>query len=322
MNEHNAPALGVLVTVALVAAVSLLFSSLYVVDVTEQVVITEFGKPVREASEPGLKLKKPFVQKVNRLEKRILAWDGDPGRMPTKDKKNINIDVWARWRITKARVFFEALRTVERGHKILDDLVDSAVRDIVGGNNLIEVVRLTNRELKYEVEDEDFDQRKQEYRVDTGRTEMEQEIMRKASERLEETYGMTLVDVKIKRINYVENVRKSVYDRMKAERQRIASRYASEASEQSEIILGETNRELASIEGEGSQKSQEIKGKADAEAIQIFGDAFGKGAEFYAFLRALESYKTSFGESTELVLSTDNPFLQWLRQGAEVEKPQ
>jgi len=323
MRLHKGRIAGAAVILVLICLGVLWAACTYTVSEIEQVVITQFGRPVREVTEPGLKFKKPFVQMVNRLEKRILAWDGEPDRMPTKDKKNIYIDVWARWKITKPMQFFTAVRTTQRGQKILDDIVDSVVRDVVGKYNLIEVVRSTNRKLVYEIEDKVQEDRAHRYNVEVGRAKMEEEILDKSSRALDEdTYGMKLVDVKIKRINYVESVRKSVYKRMEAERLRIAARYASEAEEQREIILGETQKELAVIQGDGEQKSKEIKGKADAEAIKIYGEAFSKDPEFYAFLRALEAYKAALTKDTELILSTDSPFLKWMREEMKLSKPQ
>jgi membrane protease subunit HflC len=230
----------------------------------------------------------------------------------------IFIDTWARWRIVDPQRFFTACTTMDGGQKTLDDLVDSAVRDVVGSHNLIEVVRSSNRELVYEAEDDIEEDRPQQANIDVGREKMEQAVREKAGRGLTEKYGIELVDVRIKRINYVESVRKSVYERMIAERDRIAARYDSEAEEQRDIILGETNKELAIIEGEGEEKSKKVRGEGDAEAIKIYGEAMSKDPEFYALLRALEAYRTSFSTQTEIILTTDSPFLKFMEQHLEM----
>ena len=301
---------------ALLVVVALILgkASLYTVQEGEQVVITEFGKPVVVETEAGLKFKKPFIQQVHRLEKRLLPWDGDPENMQTRDKKRIFIDVWARWRIVDPMKFFRALRTQRRGFRILDDLVDSAVRDVVARYNLIEVVRSSNRQLLYESEElakhgaaaaRDV--------VTAGRAQMESEILSVASVDLKERYGMQLTDVHIKRINYIESVRRTVYDRMKSERMQIARLYESEAEEEKNKIIGLTRKELDEIEGEMQQRAAEIRGDADAEVIRISAEAYSKSPEFYEFLRRLEAYKKTLGVGTRLVLSTDNEFLRQLR---------
>jgi len=283
--------------------------SLYTVQEGEQAVITQFGRPVRVVTEAGLNVKTPFVQKVNRLEKRLLPWDGAAEDMQTRDKKRIFIDVWARWRIVDPMTFFKALRTERRGYGILDELVDSAVRDVVAGNNLIEAVRSTNDELEYESEELAKEAAARRETIQTGRGKMEEQVLKTASLDLKEQYGMELTDVHIKRINYVETVRQTVYDRMRSERMRIAQLFQSEAEEEKNRILGLTRKELDQIEGEMEQKSAEIRGEANAEVITIAAEAFSKSPEFYEFLRRLELYKLTLGQRTRLVLSTDNKLL-------------
>jgi membrane protease subunit HflC len=298
-----------IILVLIIVAAVLVGGSLYTVQEGEQAVITQFGRPVRAVTEAGLNVKTPFVQKVNRLEKRLLPWDGAPEDMQTRDKKRIFIDVWARWRIVDPMTFFKAVRTERRGYGILDELVDSAVRDVVAANNLIEAVRSTNDELRYESAELAKEAAARREMIETGRAKMEDRILKAASVDLEKQYGMELTEVHIKRINYVETVRQTVYDRMRSERMRIAQLFQSEAEEEKNRILGLTRKELDQIEGEMEQKSAEIRGEADAEVIAIAAEAFSKSPEFYEFLRRLELYRLTLGQRTRLVLSTDNELL-------------
>jgi membrane protease subunit HflC len=214
--------------------------------------------------------------------------------------------------------FFQAVRTEDRGYKILDDLVDSAVRDVVARNNLIEVVRSSNRQLLYESDELARDAASSQDRITVGRAKMEAEILTVASVGLKEQYGMELSVVHIKRVNYIESVRKTVYDRMKSERVRIAKLFESEAEEEKNRILGLTTKELDGIKGEQQQRAAEIRGRANAEVIRIAAEAYGKSPEYYEFLRHLETYKKTLGKGTRLVLSTDNDLLRHLR-GPAVE---
>ncbi|MHC4441616.1 MAG: protease modulator HflC [Planctomycetota bacterium] len=303
--------------ITLIAAVVLVVivggASVYTVKEGQQTVLTQFGKPVSVETEAGLKFKTPFIQKVHRLEKRLLPWDGEPENMQTRDKKRIFIDVWARWRIVEAKKYFQAVRTEQRGYKILDDLVDSAVRDVVARYNLIEAVRSTSRELLYESEELAKDAADKQVKIEAGRKKLETEIFKVASADLKDRYGMELTDVKIKRIDYNDAVRRTVYERMISERKRIAQLFESEGEEEKNRILGLMKKELDTIEGEMQQKSAEVRGAADAEVIRIAAEAFSKSPEFYKFLRQLEAYKIALSQSTQLILSTDNKFFGLLR---------
>ena len=299
-----------IVTLGVVVAADILYAGLYFVEEGQQIVITQFKKPVKIVSEAGLGFKIPFLQEIHRLEKRLLPWDGDPENMQTRDKKRIFIDVWARWRIIDPKKFFMDVQTEERGQKILDDIVDSAVRDVVARNNLIDVVRTSNEDLVYD-EAEEFSSTRDV--VKTGRAEMEREILRVASSNLAEQYGMELSGVQVKRVNYVESVRLTVYERMRSERTRIAKRYESEAEEEMNRILGQMKKELDVIEGETEQRSAEIRGQADAGVIQLTAEGYGKSPEFYKFLRQLEVFKKTFGRETRLILSTDSDLFQMLK---------
>ncbi|MBL7133662.1 MAG: protease modulator HflC [Phycisphaerae bacterium] len=294
-------------------------SSMYTIQEGKQAVITQFGKPVGEVTEAGLYFKVPFIQDVNRLEKRLLPWDGDPENMQTRDKKRIFIDVWARWRITDPMRFYQAVRTERRGYKILDDLVDASVRDVVASHNLIEVVRSSNRKLLYETEELEREAAEKHKSVETGREKMEEEILKSAGKELERgRYGMELTDVRIKRVNYIESVRNSVYERMQSERLRIAKLFESEAQEEKNRILGKMQKELEQITGEMQEKSAELRGNADAEVIEIAAKGFSQSPELFRFLRRIEAYKKSLGGGTRLILSTDNDFL---RDMVETKKP-
>ena len=290
-------------------AAILLSSSAYVVKEGKQVVVTQFGKPVDEVQDAGLHFKAPFIQEAYYLEKRLLPWDGMPESMQTKDKKRIDIDVWARWRIKDLMTFFVKVRNEERGQKILDDLVDSAVRDVVARHNLIDVVRKSNDELIYEIEE--LERTEADQVAGRGSDDVEDEILRGVD--LEE-YGMELVKVRIKRVNYVASVRATVYDRMISERLRIAKLYESEAQEEKSRILGQTQKELDQIEGEMEQKAAEIRGEADAQVILLTADAYGQSPEFYEFLQRLEVLKKTLGRDTRLILSTESALFRMLKE--------
>ncbi len=287
-------------------------SAMYVIPEGQQAVVLQFGRPVQERKEAGLYFKTPFIQEVHRLEKRLLPWDGDAENMVTHDKRNIDIDVWARWRIVDPMKFYKAVGTQRNGQQRLDEMVDSAVRDVIARNNLINAVRSTNNPLDYESEELKKDWETRREHVTTGREKIEKEIKQRADQKLEETYGMELVEVHIKRINYIPNVREKVYERMRSERMRIAKLYESQAEEERNRILGQTKKEVDEIEGEMEQRSAEIRGAADAAVIKLTAEAYGKSPEFYEFLRLLEAYKSTLQRGTRLILSTENEFLKQL----------
>jgi membrane protease subunit HflC len=305
----------------LVIAGVVLIASAYVVNEGKQAVVTQFGRPVRFVTDAGLHFRMPFIQEVNSLEKRLLPWDGAAESMQTRDKKRIFIDVWARWRISDAEKFFKAVRTEQKGQKILDDLVDSAVRDVVAQNHLIDVVRSTNEKLIYESEEMKEMALSAEAKRDvvtTGRSEMEQKILQGVAGDLEKNnYGMELSTVRVKRVNYIESVKDTVYDRMRSERLRIAKLFESEAEEEQNRILGLTRKELDGIEGEMQQKSAEIRGKADAEVIRMTAEAYSQSPDFFEFLRRLEVFKESLGADTRLILTTDSDLFRLLKDAEE-----
>lgn len=306
-----------------VVLVLMMRGAFFTVRPDEQVLVLEFGRIVRgPIDRAGLHVKNPFTHRVVRLEKRLIAWDGDPNRMPTRDKKNIFVDVYARWRIADARLFYTSLGTLRDGQKKLDDLVDGAVRDVVSSHDLIEVVRLSNRELVYGADSRDAGLApEQTVRIETGRKELEALIRRNVAQTLLEKFGMDLVDVRIKRVNYVKSVQDEVYARMKSERERIALRLKSEAQEDRARILGETKKDVAIIEGEAEQESARLIGEGDAKAIAVYAEAVNQAPEFYAFLRSLEAYAQVIDGRTTLVLTTDSPFLKTLKQTNPIAAP-
>lgn len=290
------------------------FASAYIVDETEQVVVTQFGKVVGNTKvEPGLYFKVPFIQHTTYFPKNLLQWDGDPGQIPTLGKTYIWVDTFARWRIVDARAFFETVNNVTGAQARLDDIIDPAVRNLITQNKLIEAVRKSNRELDtYETGLEDIKERPT-YKIQTGREEITNRILKQAQPKLEK-FGIEIVDVKIKRINYVEQVRDSVYSRMIAEREQIAEKFRSEGKGEAQKILGEKERDLKRITSEAYREAQIIKGKADAEATKLYAEAFGVDAEFYSFTKTLEIYNEALDKESALVLSTDSELFKYLKR--------
>jgi len=296
-----------------VVAILFVFTAAYVVDETEQVVVTQFGKVVgKPKSEPGLYFKIPFIQNTNYFPKNLLQWDGDPGQIPTLDKTYIWVDTFARWRIVDPITFFQTVNNTTSAQGRLDDIIDPAVRNLITENRLIETVRKTNRELDtYEIGLEDIKDRPS-YKIVTGREKITKQIMEQAQPKLAK-FGIELVDVKIKRINYVEEVRDSVYGRMIAERKQIAEKFRSEGMGEARKILGEKERDLKRITSEAYKIAEEIKGKADAESTKLYAQAFGVDPDFYSFIKTLEIYSDALGKDSSLVLSTDSEFFKYLK---------
>ena len=283
----------------------------YIIPEKNQVVITQFGQPKRVVSEAGLHLKKPILEQVNVFEKRILEWDGKPTQVPTRDKRYIWVDSFARWRIADPLKFFQRIRNETSAHALLDDIINSEVRNQISNQLLIDAIRSSNREMSL-MAGIDGERLAEITEVNVGRNEIIKNVLEKAGPAASE-YGMELVDIQIKRINYVEEVRKAVYERMKVERKRIAAKYRSEGEGEMMDIMGQKEREEKQILSEAYKKSQEIKGKADAEAIKIYAEAYSKDPEFYSFLKTLESYEENLGKSSTLILSTDSDYLKYLQ---------
>ena len=308
----------ILIPLIIVVILGVIFASgtFYIVKEGEQIVLTEFGRPIGQPIvDAGLKIKTPFIQDVHSFEKRILEWDGSPNQIPTKDKKFIWLDTTARWRIKDALQFYQALGTEELAHSRLDDIIDSAARDLVTAQLLIEVVRNSNRVLdpnREVLEDEEGQSDEPLEEIQIGREKITQLIREKAQEALPR-FGIELIDVQIKRINYVEEVRQKVFDRMISERQRISEKYKSEGAGEAANIMGQKQKELERIQSEAYKEAEQLKGDADAQAIQIYAEAHGKDPEFFAFLQTLETYRKTSTASTKLILTTDSELYKYLK---------
>jgi modulator of FtsH protease HflC len=306
---------GLIIIAAIIIAI-VVFTSAYVVDETEQVVITQFGRIVgKPITVPGLKFRLPIIQQANYFPKNLLEWDGDPGQIPTLDKTYIWVDAFARWKIVDPITFLQTVNNTVSAVGRLDDIIDPAVRNLITSYSLIEAVRSSNRELdtfELGMEDAKQEHQRKAYMVATGRDKLTKAILKQAQPKLI-SFGIELVDVKIKRINYVEQVRQSVYGRMIAERNQIAEKFRSEGKGESRKILGEKERYLKEITSGAYKVAQEIKGKADAEATAIFAEAFGRDPEFYSFVKSLEIYQEALGKDSQLLLSTDSEFLKYLK---------
>lgn len=304
-----------LIIILIGIALVLFFSSAYTVDETEQVVITRFGKLIgKPETTPGIKFKVPFLDKANFFPKNLQTWDGDPGQIPTLEKTYIWVDTFARWKIVDPVIFFESVNNLISAKGRLDEIIDPAVRNLITSNKLIEAVRKTNRDLDtYEIGMEESDKEKKAiYVIKIGREKITQEVLAQARPKLIE-FGIELVDVKIKWINYVEEVRKTVFDRMIAERQQIAEKYRSEGKGEAQKILGDKERDLKQISSEAYRTAQKIKGKADAEATKLYAQAYGKDPNFYSFIKTMEVYSETLDKNSSLVLSTDSDFLKYLK---------
>ncbi len=302
--------LGILVVLVIILFLS---GAVYIVDETKQVVITQFGKPVGESiTAAGLHFKTPFIQRAQYFEKRLLNWDGDPNQIPTKDKRYIWIDTTARWRISDALKFLQAVGNEMGAHSKLDNIINSATRDAIASHLLVEAIRNTNRILETKEEEEIVVTEEALEEIKVGRQVLAGMILEKAKV-IAPQYGIELIDVRIKRINYVEVVRKKVYERMIAERKRAAEQYRSEGQGKRAEIEGQMGKELKQITSEAYRKAQGIRGKADAETTRIYADAYNKDPLFYSFLKTLETYRKTIDEKTTIILTTDSDYYQYLK---------
>jgi len=303
-----------LTLIPVIIVLIVLLNTFYVVQEPQQVIITQFGKPVGDpVITPGLKFKIPFIQKVHRFEKRFLEWDGDPNQLPTRDKRFIWVDTYARWRITDPLLFFQRLNNERGAQTRLDDILDGEIRNAIAKYDVVEVVRTSNREAQQA--EADVDDETPLVDIESGRTEIRLEVLRNAQARTVDL-GIEILDVEIKRINYVAEVQRKVYERMVAERQRIADRFRSEGQGEAFRIRGEKDRELLRIRSEAYKLAQEIKGDADAEATNIYAGAYDRSADtrsFYEFIKTMESYRQIIDEESTLVLSTDADIYRFLK---------
>ncbi|MBE0531375.1 MAG: protease modulator HflC [Rhodospirillales bacterium] len=311
--------------IALIASVAVLgvgayvtMSSVYTVSEVEQMIITQFGKPIGEpVTTAGLKLKMPFIQDVNPIDKRVLEWDGNPSDMPTKDKLYVSVDLFARWRITDPLQYFLRLRDERSAQSRLDDILGSETRNAVAKHELIEIIRTTKgrqplRDVLLTAAEPDMGAL---VPIQKGRQLVEQEIFTAAGEKVR-VFGIELLDIRFKRINYNESVRPKIYDRMISERRQIAERFLSEGNGEAARIRGNRVRELNKIQSEAYRQVEEIRGVADAKATEIYAKAYNKSPEsvaFYEFTRTMQSYKSIIAENTTLVLSTDSDLFKFLK---------
>lgn len=302
----------ILIITALLLAV-VLRGAFYVVREPQQVVVTQFGKPVGDPiMTPGLKFKVPFIQKVHRFEKRFLEWDGDANELPTKDKRFIWVDTYARWRITDPLLFFQRLRDERGAQTRLDDILDGETRNAIANHQLVELIRTTNRDVvssELDQDESDLDD------ISVGRNAIREIVLVAAQSRTSDL-GIEILDVQFKRINYVEDVRRTVYERMIAERRRIADRFRSEGEGEASRIQGEKERELKRIQSEAYKEAREIIGRSDAMATSIYAAAYDRSVdsrEFYQFLKTMEIYGKALDSETTLIMSTDGEFYKYLK---------
>jgi len=297
-------------TALILIVIVLIFTAangVYILQEGRQAIITQFGRPVGQpVTEAGLHFKMPFVQEVTFFEKKILIWDGDPNQIPTNDKTFVYLDVTARWRIADALVFLQAVNNEARAQSILDDIIDGTVRDLVNKNDLVEIIRSSDFSPETMVNSA-IEEEKLRYGRDVIST-----MIHEAASKITPKYGIELVDVMFKRVNYIESVRLKVYDRMISERKRIAAEKRSLGEGQKAEIMGKVKREFQVVMSSANREAEEIKGKADAEAASIYAKAYNQDPEFYAFSRSLESYKIAMGKNTHLIISSDSEFFKYL----------
>ena len=302
-------AISIIVVAALLAVV---WSGYYILPEGYQAVVTQFGKPVGDPEvEAGIKFKIPFIQEVTYFDKKIQIWDGDPNQIPTNDKTYVFLDMTARWRISDALLFLQSVKTMTRAQSILDDILDGTVRDLVNQNNLVEIIR--SSDWSPETMSGGNPEGAKEP-VTLGRDKIATMIHDTAS-KITPQYGIELVDVMFKRVNYIETVRRKVYERMISERKRIAAEKRSLGEGQKAEIMGRVNRELKEIISTANREAMEIKGKADAEAARIYADAYNADPEFYGFWKTLEVYAVGIGDNTRLIVSSDSDFYKYLERG-------
>lgn len=291
-------------------------SSAYIVTETDQVIVTQFGKPIGDpVLTPGIHFKIPVIQKANFFDKRFLEWDGDPNEVPTKDKRFIWVDTYARWRIKDPLLFFQRVSDERRAQSRLDDILDGETRNAIAKHFLVEVVRSTNREpvIPEGVPEGEITASLQ--MINYGRETITGDIVKASAERTSEL-GIELLDLRFKRLKYREEVEKKIFERMITERKRIADRYRSEGQGEASKILGDKERELKRIQSGAYKTAQEIIGKADAEATAIYAEAYNQSEEsrnFYSFLKTMDIYKTTFSENDWLILSTKGDFYKYLQ---------
>jgi membrane protease subunit HflC len=305
----------ILIVLGIIALI-IINQSAYIVNETQQVVITQFGKPIGKAIlTPGLKFKTPFIHKANFFDKRFLEWDGDPDQVPTKDKKYIFVDSYARWQITDPLQFFKRLKNERGAQTRLDDILDGETRDYIASNNIEEIVRSSNRKPILSDSTNELVSDSLVW-ISVGRDKIQSSIQKSANEKASDL-GIEILDFRIKRINYIEEVREQVYERMKSERYRIADRFRSEGQGEASRINGEKDKDLKKIQSEAYREAQEIMGEADAEAASIYANAYDQSSssrELYAFIKSMETFEKTFDNQTSIILSTDSELYKYLKE--------
>ena len=300
------------ITIGIIVIVLVFGGVFYIVNESEQVVITQFGKPIGDpVTTPGLKIKKPFLETANYFDKRFLAWDGEPKQVSTRDKRFININTYARWRISDPLQYAKRLFDESKALTRLGSVLEGATQNAIANHDLIELVRSSNREYIGNNEEDNEQSSKEKTIIKNGRDELTREILNLAKNSTKDL-GIEILDFQFKRINYVPEVRKKVYERMISERKRIAEEFRSQGAGEAARISGQKDRDLKEITSDAYRRSQEIKGKADAKAANIYAAAYNKDPAFYRFMKTMEVYKIALDKETVLVLSTDGEFLKYL----------
>ncbi|OGC05643.1 HflC protein [candidate division KSB1 bacterium RBG_16_48_16] len=296
-------------------AIILVSDAVFIVDETKQVIITQFGEPIGQPiTSAGLHAKIPFIQKTTFFEKRIMEWDGDRNQIPTQDKKYLLVDTFARWRIVDPLKFYQSVNNERNALGRLDDIIDGITRDFISENMLIEVVRNSNREMTITSEEETSSSTAtaDSLTISLGREFITDAILQKVRQTVPQ-YGIQIEDIRIKQVNYIDEVRNKVFDRMISERKRIAQLYRSEGQGKKAEIEGQRQKELQRISSEAYKRAEQIKGDGDAKATEIYANAYSKDADFYSFQQTLESYRATIDTTSTVILSTDSDYLKYLK---------
>ncbi len=305
----------IILVILAIAILILGHQSIFILDETQQAIVTQFGRPVGgPRTQPGINFKTPFIHKVQFFDKRYLKWDGDPNQVPTLDKKFIHVDTYARWQITDPLQFFIRLRDERSGQSRLDDILDGETRNAVASHELLDLVRSTNREP--EVYEDYLEELETLEDITVGREKIEALILERANARTTDL-GIRVLDFRFKRMNYVDEVRRTVFDRMISERERIAQQFRSEGEGEARRIEGHKERDLAEIQSEAFREAEGIRGRADAEATSIYAAAYNRNnasRDLYSFLRSMEALEKSFDDKTSIILSTDSELLRYLKE--------
>lgn len=318
-SQRNVKYFGIAIITVIILGIILLFNSVYTVDEAEQAIIFQFKEPIGNTiKEPGLHFKVPFIQKAQLFDKRLQSWDGDPNQIPYSEEQYIFVDTTARWRIADPLLFHQRVTDIDGATRRLNDILDSVVRDRISSTELTDIVRSKD----WQVSKEDFDpptgaaeneEKALLEDVEIGREELVRSILETAQKEVPD-FGVELVDIRIKRLNYVKNVQKQVFRRMISERQRMAEQHRSEGHGRGAEIDGETEKLLAEIRSKAKREAEVIRGEADAKATSIYSEAYGSDPEFYAFLRTMESYETTMNSGISLVLNSDSAYFRYLSQ--------